>query len=94
MKFEWDEVKRRENLRKHGVDFSDCPKTMLALDSVTLLDDRRLYEEIRFWTFAWLEEQLILIAHTEIDEVVRIISARKARNHEQKTYFEYFGKRS
>jgi len=94
MKFIWDERKRRENLRKHGIDFAVCPKVMLVPDSVTIFDNRRLYDEERFRTFAWIEDQLILIAHTELGETVRIISARKAKRHEQETYLRYFGKRS
>jgi uncharacterized protein len=94
MKFVWDARKRLENLRKHGIDFADCPKIMQMPDSVTFLDERRIYDEVRFRTFAWLTDQLILIAHTELDDEVRIISARKAKRHEQKTYLNHFGKRS
>ena len=94
MRFVWNAGKRSENLRKHGIDFADCPRIMRMPDSVTFLDERRIYDEERFRTFAWLEDQLILIAHTEFDDEVRIISARKAKRHEQKTYIRYFGKRS
>ena len=94
MKFEWDEAKRRVNLRKHGIDFADCPEIMQMPDSVTFLDERGLYDEDRFRTFAWLSDQLILIAHTAFDDEVRIISARKVKRHEQKTYLNHFGKRS
>lgn len=88
--FEWDEGKRRENFRKHSVDFSDCPGVICDSRSVTVLDNRYSYDEDRFRTFGWLQDQLIVIAHTEFDDVVRIISARKALRHEQQSYFKYF----
>ena len=90
VRFEWDEVKRRGNFRKHGVDFTDCPGVILDSGSVTILDDRYFYDEDRFRTFGWLQDQLIVIAHTGFDDVVRIISARKALRHEQENYFGIF----
>lgn len=90
IKFEWDEAKRRENIRKHGVDFSDCPGVICDSRSVTVLDNRYFYEEDRFRTFGWLQDQLIVVAHTEFVDVVRIITARKALRHEHKSYLRYF----
>jgi uncharacterized protein len=90
VRFEWDEAKRRRNVRKHGVDFTDCPGVICDSRSVTVLDDRFFYAEERFRTFGWLQDQLIVIAHTEFDGVVRIISARKTLRHEQQSYFNYF----
>jgi hypothetical protein len=85
--FEWDERKRRNNLRKHKLDFADCP-LVFSGPIVTNLDDRRDYGEVRFLTRGLLRGRVVVVAHTEEADVVRIISMRKAASHEQADYFE------
>ena len=87
MRFDWDEAKRRTNLRKHGIDFADIPAVFHG-DLVTILDDRFDYDETRFLTLGLLEGRVVVIAHTESESAVRIISARKATGDEEKSYFE------
>ena len=43
MEFEWDESKRRDNLRKHGVDFIDVPE-LFDGPMLARLDTREDYE--------------------------------------------------
>lgn len=86
MNFAWDERKRRSNLAKHGVDFADLEPLFEGL-TVTIPDERFEYSEARFLTAGFLEERLLVVAHTETDEMIRIISARKATRHEKKIYF-------
>ena len=85
MKFEWDERKRRSNLAKHGVDFADL-EVLFAGPTYTDRDDRFEYPESRFLTFGLLNQRLLVVAHTETDQVIRIISARRATNHEKKIF--------
>lgn len=87
MEFEWDESKRISNLRKHGIDFSDVP-AVFGGSIVTVEDDRFDYGEERFVTFGLLQGQVIAVVHTESEDSIRIISARKATKYEQKNYFE------
>ena len=87
MKFAWDEKKRLKNIKKHGIDFADVP-AMFDGDVVTIEDERFDYGEIRFITFGLLQFHVIVVAHTEDDEVIRIISARKATKDEEKNYFQ------
>ena len=47
MKFEWDEKKRRINLKKHGIDFVEV-RQLFDSPRHTIVDDRFDYEEIRF----------------------------------------------
>ena len=49
MKFSWDKEKRKENKKKHGLDFEDA---MIVFSGVTLTleDDRNFYGEQRFIT--------------------------------------------
>ena len=87
MKFEWDENKRLANIRKHGFDFTDV-STIFDGDTVTVEDDRYNYGEQRFITFGLFQGRIIAVVHTENDDLIRIISARKASKYEQQIYFE------
>ncbi len=87
MRFEWDEKKRLINIRKHGIDFIDVP-AMFAFDTVTVIDDRFEYGEVRYQTLGLLKSCVILVVHTESETVIRIISARKATKYEEKIYFQ------
>jgi len=82
----WDEGKRTENLRKHGLDFVDAGK-ILGGQTVTLEDDRFDYGEQRFVTFGVLEGRVLALVHTEQDETIRMISMRKATRREEQSYF-------
>ena len=87
MEFIWDEAKRKINLKKHGLDFADA-KTVFSGLTATIMDDRFDYEEERFITFGWLGGRIVVIAHTEHNDLIRIISMRKATKYEQKIYFQ------
>ena len=87
MRYEWDEAKRQANLRKHGIDFAEIER-VFAGPTFTIGDDRFEYDELRFLTFGLLRDQAIVVAHTETDEVIRLISARKANKDEEAQYFK------
>lgn len=87
MKFEWDEQKRLINLEKHGIDFADVWE-IFDYDVVTDIDDRFDYGEVRYFSFGLLRGEIIAVAHTESDNIFRIISARKAEKYEQEIYFD------
>ncbi len=86
MEFEWDEAKRLANLGKHGIDFTDVI-AMFDGDTITVKDDRYSYREQRFVSFGLLQGRVVAVVYTERDDRVRIISARKATQYEQRTYF-------
>lgn len=87
MRFEWDERKNRENIRKHGFDFQDAPE---VFDSpmLTRLDDRENYGEERWVGVGSLEDQVVAVVFTERNRgrVIRIISMRKANKYERQAY--------
>jgi uncharacterized DUF497 family protein len=87
MEFEWDENKRLANIRKHGIDFIDV-EAVFEDDTVTVEDDRFDYGEERFITFGILEGRVIAVVHIERDNLIRIISARKATKNEEIRYFQ------
>jgi uncharacterized DUF497 family protein len=85
--FEWEARKRRSNLSKHGIDFLDC-EAVFAGPTVTMSDDRADYGEQRFITFGLLGDRVVVVAHTEATDGIRIISMRKATKREQALYFK------
>jgi len=88
MRFEWDEAKRRANLHDHRIDFAAVEKEEIFVgETVTRVDDRFEYGERRFLTLGLLKGEVVAIVHTESDEVVRLISVRKASKNEESIYF-------
>jgi uncharacterized protein len=87
MRFEWDEAKREANLLKHGIDFTDVERVFEG-ETVTIFDDRFDYGEDRFTTLGLLEGRVMVIVHTETNNALRRISARKATRNEEISYFK------
>ena len=91
MRHTWDPHKRATNLKKHGLDFADAP-LLLAGESTVTFEDRRFdYGEQRFITLAMLRGKVVVIATTETEEEVRIISMRRAEANEEKIYYQNRG---
>jgi uncharacterized protein len=86
--FEWDEEKRRQNLRKHAVEFADAVSALEDEQALTFPDDDS-DEEDRFVTLgADLFGRIIVVIYTWRADTVRLISARKATRRERKQYGE------
>ena len=85
--YEWDEDKRHENLRKHGVDFA----IVEGFDwdhAVVFEDTREAYHERRWVAFAPIGDRLFALVFTMRGDVTRVISLRKATKKERKLYGE------
>ena len=87
MEFEWDENKRRINLREHGLDFADAYRAF-SEDAFVIIDDRKDYNEYRYILLGLMHERIVVIAFTVRGNVIRIISMRKANKREQKSYMQ------
>jgi uncharacterized DUF497 family protein len=87
MLFEWDERKRRANLKTHKLDFRDAAEVFDG-PTVTYEDDRFHYGEQRFVTLGVLKGIAVSIVHTETPESIRIISFRKATLYEEAYLFK------
>jgi uncharacterized DUF497 family protein len=86
--FEWDEAKNRENIRKHGLDFGDAWE-IFAGPLFPELDLRRDYGEDRWTIIGFLGNRVVVVTFTfGSNEVIRIISLRKALRHERKRFEE------
>ena len=91
MRFEWDENKNRLNLKRHKIGFKTASLVFDDPNAVTIPDRMHDEEEERLITLGRLEDIVILfVVHTEREvdgeEVVRLISARKATPGERKIY--------
>ncbi|ACD18136.1 BrnT family toxin [Paraburkholderia phytofirmans] len=82
MLFEWDEIKNQINIRKHGIDFQDAID-VFNHPLLTALDRREDYGEDRWFAMGWIANIVGIVVYVErVEDVVRIISARKATRHE------------
>jgi uncharacterized DUF497 family protein len=89
MKFEWDPEKARSNLRKHKVSFEEAATALKDPMAATGCDPDHFVGEERFVTFGVSERgRLLVVAHTEENDILRIISARLASKGERKIYEE------
>lgn len=88
MKFEWDDEKNKENIRKHGLDFTDAWQIFDA-PTLTALDTKEEYGEDRFIGIGFLKNFVVVMVYTEPEEeTLRIISLRKALKHERERFEE------
>jgi len=92
MRFAWDEAKAGENQSKQGVSFDEA-STVFADENARLKHDPDHSEEEDRFLLLGLSAKLRLLivshAYLENDEVIRIISARKATPNERKQYGSY-----
>jgi hypothetical protein len=91
VEFAWDAPKNRLNARKHGIGFETA---ILIFDDPfhVTYQDREVEGEARWQTIGMADNlQLLLVAHTVEDEgddeeLIRILSARKATRRELSIY--------
>jgi uncharacterized DUF497 family protein len=85
MEYEWDKVKAKTNLRKHGIDFADVVGVFEDDEALTIDDDDT--GEDRFITIGMdALGRILVVVYTWRAEYIRVISARKATPHERKQY--------
>jgi len=88
LEFEWHDAKAEANLEAHGVSFDLATTVFKDPFAVERLDDREDYGEQRFVIIGMAEGHVVLfVAYSERGERIRIISARRATQHEQDDYF-------
>ncbi len=93
VRFEWDRKKDLANFRNHGVPFDEAKTVFYDENAIEFYDENHSLKEIRF-LMAGLSSRLriLLVSYTvrerKNEDVIRIISSRKATKNEQKIYFE------
>jgi uncharacterized protein len=89
MQFEWDEAKNLENIRKHKIDFADVWE-MFESSMLIEPDDHFNYGEDRWFGIGFLGNGVAVVVWTERrEDVIRVISARRANRHEQQRFEKY-----
>ena len=83
--YEWDEVKCQANSDKHGVDFESVEKFEWS-DAVNWLDERQDYGEPRNTSIGKIDGRLHVCVWTPRDDVIRVISLRRANAREGRLY--------
>lgn len=89
IRFEWDEAKNRQNIRKHGISFEEAQTVFLDDHAIRFYDPDHSEEEDRFIMLGISFKLRVLVVchcYKESDSVIRIISARKATRQEGKHY--------
>ena len=89
LRFEWDEAKNRSNRRKHGVSFEEARTAFLDENARVVPDPDHSGDEDRFVLLGLsISLRVLLVCHCyrKEDEVIRIVSARKADRTEIKQY--------
>jgi uncharacterized DUF497 family protein len=87
--FEWDPRKAASNIRKHGVGFLEAATIFLDALAWTFPDPEHSETESRFITMGLSSRgRIIVVAHADRGDKVRIISARRATGQEIDEYTE------
>jgi uncharacterized protein len=89
MRFAWDKKKAARNLVKHSTSFEEAASVFGDPLSNTFPDQDHSIEERRFVIIGLSDQgRILVVAHTDDGELVRIISAREATHGERKSYEE------
>ena len=87
--FEWDHQKAERNATKHRVTFQEAATVFADSLSVTFPDPDHSLDEERFITVGTSETgKVLIVAHTDRGDRIRIISARRTTRREKEFYEE------
>lgn len=86
MDFEWDETKSEVCFQSRGFDFAFAARAFFDPDRLVEADTRHSYGEARFQLMGKIEGRLFVVIYTPRNDVIRIISARKANLREVRHY--------
>lgn len=92
IKFEWDEHKDEINRKKHGISFEEAQTVFYDSEALLIDDPEHSLTEERFIILGYSSKaNLLVVCHCyrTTDEIIRIISARKATKKET---IQYHGK--
>ena len=91
IKFEWDENKNETNKKKHSISFEEASSVFYDTEALVIPDPDHSKDEERFLILGYsfcLKLLVVCHCYRENEEIIRIISARKATKTERKQYEE------
>lgn len=90
MLFEWDETKNEINKKKHKIDFETAARVFYDENHIELYDETHSSEEERFIAIGMVGgfAAVVFVVYTPRENVIRIISARKATKKEREDYYD------
>ena len=91
MQFVWDQNKNLANIKKHKISFEEAQSVFFDDNARLILDPEHSMLEERFIILGITNKlKLLVVVHTykRNDDVIRIISARKATKAETKYYYK------
>lgn len=92
LSFEWDIEKAKSNEQRHSISFEEASTAFADPLSLTIHDPLHSEDEERFILIGTSHKnRTLVVVHTERDDNIRIISARKATKKER-SYYESNGK--
>ena len=93
MKFEWDENKNIQNIKKHHISFDEARTVFYDDNSLYEYDEKNSIQEERFNIIGIsYKERLLIVCHCiRNNAVIRIISARIADVEERELYYNTIG---
>lgn len=89
LQFEWDEHKNAINRQKHGVSFEEAETVFYDENAFLISDPEHSLDEERFILMGFsFRARLLIVCHCYrgADQIIRIISARKATLQESRQY--------
>lgn len=87
LKFEWNPKKAKKNIEKHGVSFDEAATVFSDPLSMTYDDPDHSYGENRYIIIGLSAQgESLFVSHTETEDIIRIISARRLTRKERKQY--------
>ena len=86
-RFEWDESKAQQNTEKHGVSFEEASTVFGDPFSRTIFDAEHSVNEERYIDIGRSsQDRMLVVAYTEREDRIRIVSARVATTRERRNY--------
>ena len=93
MLFEWDDVKEKINIAKHGIDFGTAALVFRDENRIEFYDEVHSTDEDRYITIGQINgiavTVIVMVVYTERERAIRLISARKATTQEGRMYYDY-----
>ncbi len=87
MIFEWDEAKNEINMKKHHVSFEHAILVFADENRYEEYDEAHSLDEDRYDVIGAVDEILFVVCTYRDNDVIRIISARKANSTERRKYY-------